>query len=158
MEAAPGAAAGGPEPRAFPLNSPRKVVTFGHRRVNPRVEFRLRRNAQVDNSPTLAEKFPKLKSLQITVDYFDSTGATRSGGMKHKVNVTHGKSLLCFNCANHDCSGGDYDLSDQLAEAIARKQKLVDGELRCQGIRHNRERKTDIPCQAIMRYRLTLAY
>jgi hypothetical protein len=140
------------------LNSPRKVVTFGHRRINPRIEFRLRRNERVNNSPTLAEKFPKLKSLQVTVDYFDSSGTTRSGGMKYKVNLTHGKSLFCFNCVNPDCSGGDYDISDELAQAIAHKQKLVEGEVRCQGTRHNRERKQNSPCQAIMRYKLTLAY
>jgi hypothetical protein len=140
------------------LNTPRKVVTFGSRKVNPRTEYRLRRTEQVNNSPSLAEKFPKLKSLRVTIDYFDSTGAARTGGMKYKVNLAHGKSLLSFNCVNFDCVGGDYDLTDELAQAVAAKRTILEGELRCQGTRYNRERKESRPCQSILRYKLSLAY
>jgi hypothetical protein len=139
-------------------NSPRKVVTFGHRKVTPRTEHRLRRSEQINNSPTLAEKFPGLKSLSVTIDYFDSTGAARTGGMKYKVNLAHGKSLLSFNCVNFDCAGGDYDLTEHLAEAVAAKRKVLEGELRCQGTRYNKERKRSWPCQSILRYKLSLAY
>jgi hypothetical protein len=82
----------------------------------------------------------------------------RNGAMKYKVNLANGKSLFCFNCVNADCAGGDYDLSEQLAEAIAHKRKLVEGEVRCQGTRHNKERKLHIPCQAILRYKFVLGY
>jgi hypothetical protein len=142
----------------LPLNSPRKPVTFGNRRLSPRNEFRLRRNEEVKNSPTLAEKFPRLKSLRLTVDYFDATGKTRSGGMKYDVNLGHGRSLFCFNCINSDCSGGDYDLSGQLAEAIAARLKVVTSELRCQGTRRNADRKINRPCLSILRYKLALGY
>jgi hypothetical protein len=128
------------------------------RKPNPRTEYRLRRTEQIDKSPALSEKFPTLKLLRVTVDYFDSTGAMRSGGMKYKVNLAHGKSLFCFNCVNPDCVGGDYDLTEKLAQAIADKRKLVEGELRCQGTRHNKERKNERPCQSILRYKLTLGY
>ena len=139
------------------LNTPRKVVAFP-RKLNARAEFRLLRNQRIERSPTLAEKFPKLKSLRVTLDYFDSTGAARSGGMKYKVDVTHGKSLLWFNCINADCSHGDYDLSAKLTQAVAEKRASVEGEVRCPGTRHNKERKQDRPCQSILRYKLNLTW
>lgn len=128
------------------------------RKISPRAEYRLRRNEEINSSPSLAEKFPKLKTLQVSLNYFDSIGEVRSGGMKYKVNVAQGKSRFCFNCVNADCAGGDFDLSDQLAQAVAKKRKLVEGEARCQGIRHNKERKQDIPCQAILRFKFVLGY
>jgi hypothetical protein len=133
------------------------VVTFS-RKSNPRTEQRLRRAGQINQSPNLSETFPKLKTLRVTIDYFDSTGTVRHGGMKYDVNLSHGKSLFWLNCVNPDCWGGDYDLTEQLADAIAARLKVVEGELRCQGTRHNKEWKQDRPCQGILRYKLTLGY
>jgi|SRR4051812_26334573 len=133
------------------------MITYSRKR-NPRTEYRLLRTEQVNSSATLSEKFPALKALIVTVDYFDSTGETRHSGMKYNVNLAHAKSLFCFNCVNADCAGGDYDLSERLAGAIATTRKLVEGELRCQGTRHSKERKIDWPCQSILRYKLTLRY
>jgi hypothetical protein len=128
------------------------------RKLNPRTEYRLRRIELVNNSPTLSAKFPKLKMLSITLDYFDSSGTIRNGGMKYKLNLEHGKSLFCFNCVNADCVGGDYDLSELLAQAIETCRKVVQGEARCQGIRHNKDLQKRAPCQSILRYKLILGY
>ena len=35
---------------------------------------------------------------------------------------------------------------------------LIEGEMRCQGIRHNKERKEDIPCQSLLKYKVALGY
>ncbi len=142
----------------FAVNTPRNVVSFGYRKVNPRAEYRLRRTEQINSSPTLAERFSRLKSLRVTIDYFDSTGAARTGGMKYKVNLAHAKSLLSFNCINFDCVGADYDLAEDLAQAVAARRKVLEGELRCQGTRQNKELKEGRPCQGVLRYKLTLGY
>ena len=78
--------------------------------------------------------------------------------MKYKVTLAHGKSLFCFNCVHDNCIGADYDLSGELARAVSGKRKTVEGEMRCAGTRHNKERKERWPCQAILRYKLTLGY
>ena len=127
-------------------------------KLNPRVEYRRRRAEQTNESATLSQAFPVLKTLQVNAEYFDSTGATRTGGMKYKFNLTHGRSLFFFNCVHDNCIGGDYDLTNQLAEAICGKRKIVEGETRCAGTRHNNERKQILPCQGILRYKLTLGY
>jgi hypothetical protein len=133
------------------------MIAYARKR-NPRTEYRLRRSEDVNNSPGLSEKFPKLKTLLVTVDFFDSTGVTRQSGMKYKLNVALAKSLFCFNCVDPDCAGGDYDLSESLAEAVKSGRKIVEGELCCQGTRRNKQLKQDFPCQSILRYKLTLGY
>ena len=127
-------------------------------KLNPRVEYRLRRAQQVNESVTLSQAFPGLKTLQANAEFFDSTGTTRTGGMKYKFNLAHGKSLLSFNCVHDDCVGGDYDLTHELAKAISGKLKVVEGEMRCGGTRHNTARKQTSPCQGILRYKLILGY
>jgi len=134
-------------------------MIYSPRKPNPRAEYRLRRNEHVNTSLTLEQKFPTLKKLSVSLDHFDAAGITRTGGMNYKLNVLHAKSILCFNCVHSDCVGGDFDLTKELARAISVRQKSVDGQTRCQGIRHNKDRKDPpTPCQSILRYKLTLGY
>jgi hypothetical protein len=128
------------------------------RKLHPRVEHRLVQKDRINDSASLAAKFPKLKSLTVDLEYFDSKGLTRNGGMKYKANLEHAKSVFRFNCVNVECAGGDFDLSDELSRAIATKKKIVTGEIRCQGVRHNKERKDRVPCQNILRYKLSFGY
>ena len=127
-------------------------------RINPRMEYRLLANQRIKDSSSLAEKFPKLKALKVDLEYFDPTGVTRNGGMKYKANLEHAKSLFYFNCMHSECVGGDFDLSAELSRAIAKKRKVVVGELRCHGLRHYKELKQQVPCQNILRFKLSLSY
>ena len=127
------------------------------RRTNPRAEYRLRQSQRVLESVSLAEKFPRLKGLTENLAYFDSEGVNKNSEMKYKVNVNHAKSMFCFVCQSGECVGGDFDLSDALAKAVAARRKLALGELRCQGYRKtaNLDR---VPCQILLRYKLSLNY
>jgi hypothetical protein len=128
------------------------------RKKNPHVEYRLLQNQRINDSSSLAQKFPRLKTLGVDLNYFDSTGLTRNGGMSYKFNLEHAKSLFYFNCPNRECVGGDFDLTEALVGAVAGKLKTVTGEARCGGVRHNRERKERVPCQNVLRYTLRLGY
>jgi|SRR6267378_2858167 hypothetical protein len=127
------------------------------RRTTPRAVYRLNRSQLVNDSACLAQKFPKLKSLSVDLEYFDSRGVTKNGGMNFKANIEHAKSLFCFNCVNGDCIGGDFDLSEELLSAVSGKRKLLKGEMRCLGARQSKGADLG-PCQAILRYRLSLGY
>ncbi len=78
--------------------------------------------------------------------------------MTCKLNVEHAKSILCFNCVHSDCVGGDFDLTKKLLQAVSTSQKSVRGEIRCGGIRHNKNRVESTPCGSILRYKLALSY
>ena len=128
------------------------------RKTSPRAEYRLLQVQRINDSVTLADKFPRLKSLTVSVDYFDPAGLYRSGGMKFKANIELAKSMVWFNCPSGDCAGGDYDLSAELSRAVSSRKTRVAGEMRCQGVRHNKEKKESSPCRNLLRYKLQLGY
>lgn len=77
--------------------------------------------------------------------------------MKCRLNVEHAKSAVWFACPAVECLEGDFDLSEALAQAVAARQKVVSGELRCQGTR-KRGNREPVACRTLLRYKLNLAY
>ena len=124
---------------------------------SPRQEYRLKQQARIEASPLMATRFPKLKGLKVTLEYFDAAGITKNGEMKCKLNVDHAKSVLWYACPGVECTAGDFDLSDALAEAVAGRRKVVTGEIRCQGSRKRGDREM-VACRTLLRYRLNLKY
>ena len=124
---------------------------------NPRQEYRLKQRAQIEASPLMAKKFPRLKGLKLTLEYFDPAGTTRHGELKCKLNVANARSVLWFACPGVECTQGDFDLSQALAKAVAGRRKVVTGELRCQGTRKRGDRER-VACQTLLRYKLNLTY
>jgi hypothetical protein len=127
------------------------------RKTNPRAEYRLSQTQRVNQSASLVEKFPKLKSLKVDLWYFEPDGLTRTGEMRYKVNVEHAKSVFSFVCQSGECLGGDFDLSSTVEEAVAKRRKILEGEVRCPGTRI-RAKESAKPCHNVLRYKLTLGY
>ena len=95
----------------------------------------------------------------MTVDfgYFSPEGVTQNRQIKYTVNPEHAKSVFRLDCINSECVGGDFDLSEALAQAVAARQATVTGEMCCQGWLS----KTTIDrthCHNILRYKLSLEY
>jgi len=124
---------------------------------SPRQEYRLKQRDQIESSPLMTKKFPRLKALKVTLEFFDATGTTRNGEMKCKLNVEHARSALWFACPGVECLAGDFDLSEALAQAVAEGRKVACGELRCQGTRKRGDRE-QVSCRTLLRYKLILAY
>ncbi len=122
-----------------------------------RQEYRLKQRELIDASPIMVKKFPRLKSLKSLLEYYDAAGITKNGEMKCKLNVEFARSALWFACPGGECVGGDFDLSQPLAKAVAGCQKIVTGELRCMGTRKRADRE-QVPCQTLLRYTLNLTY
>ena len=127
------------------------------RRTSPKTEFRLRENQRVNDSVSLAEKFPKLKSLTVSLAYFDTERDKKSGELRYEVNVRHAKSAFSFVCPNTACVGGAFDLSEAVARAVNGRRKIAEGEIRCPGwLAITKEDK--VLCQKLLRYKLNLGY
>lgn len=133
------------------------MIVMPPKKTNPQAEYRLREIQRVNGSVSLAEKFPKLKSLKVDLSYFEPDGLARTGEVKYKVNVEHAKSVFSFACQNPDCLAGDFDLSSAVAQAVAKRRKNVEGEIRCLGSRL-RPKTGTTPCRNLLRYKLTLGY
>ena len=126
-------------------------------RTSPRNEHLLREKIRVEASPSIADKFPELKSLTVDLSYYDQAGRSRSSQIKYTVNLQHARSAFQFGCHNHECVGGNFDLSIVLARAVAARETYIDGEVRCEGWR-SRTVIDSIPCHNLLRYTLTLEY
>ncbi len=124
---------------------------------SPRQEYRVKQRERIEASPSMAKKFPRLKGLKVTLEFFDAAGSTKQGEMKCKLNVGFAKSALWFACPGVECACGDCDLSKPLAKAVAARQKVATGELRCRGTRKRGDREP-VPCGTVLRYKLNLNY
>jgi hypothetical protein len=123
---------------------------------SPRNEHRAKQALRVEESPTLAEKFPKLKTLSAEFTFTDSNRPNASSSIKYFLELDS-KSVFRLGCRNNECVGGDFDLSAVLVAAIAQKHTIADGELRCQGWRD----KNSIHkhhCTSVLNYRLSFGY
>ena len=124
---------------------------------NPRQEYRLKQRERIEASPSIAKKFPRLTKLKVTLEFFDTSGATKQGEVKCKLNVEHAKSALWFACPGVECICGDFDLSEALAEAVGQRSKVVAGQLRCGGTRKRGDREP-VRCGTLLRYKFNLNY
>jgi hypothetical protein len=124
---------------------------------SPRAEYRLLERERVNNSVTLAQKFPSLKALTASLIYFDRNGQNKTGEMRYKVNVQHAKSVFSFSCPSQDCARGDFDLSETVAKAVGARRKVVEGEMRCRGTR-TKANDEQVACHSLLHYKMTFGY
>src|SRR5580658_2709315 len=126
-------------------------------KLGARSEYRQEEGQRVKDSATLADTFRKLKSLTVELAYSDPEGAVQSKKVKYEVNLANAKSVFRFSCPNDECIRGDFDLSRELAKAVADHRKTATGEKICQGWRSKTTIDT-VRCHNILRYTLTLGY
>jgi hypothetical protein len=130
-----------------------------HQRIpSPRQVFRQLEMERLALSATLEATFENLKTLTLELSHFRAERPQRGGSsIKYRVNLTHAKSLFRFNCPNDECVGGDFDLSEALADAVASKAHKVVGEVLCQGWR-SQATIGDVHCHNLLRYTLLAEY
>ncbi len=126
-------------------------------KFDPRGDYRRQEIQRTEASVYLSEKFRELKSLTVELAYFNPDGARRNGEMKCTFDPDKNKSVVRFDCCNHECVGGDFDLSEVLAQAVAERRTTVTGEMCCQGWL-SKTTIDEIHCHHILRYKLRIAY
>ena len=124
---------------------------------NPRQDYHRQEYQRVQDSVSLAEKFKQLKSLTAELAYFRADGVTKNGEIKYTYDPDTTKSVVRFDCSNYECVQGDFDLSEALGQAVARRRTTVTGEMCCQGW-HSRTTIGEVRCLNILRYKLKLTY
>jgi hypothetical protein len=123
------------------------------RRSGPRAAFQEQQGKRVKESPSLAVKFKRLKSLTVILNYQDAKGSKQGNQLKYLVNLENAKSVFRFRCPNDGCIRGDFDLSGELDKAVAKRQRTVTGEMPCKGRTITRDR-----CSNVLHYTLNLGY
>jgi len=122
-----------------------------------RAEYRQQEGQRTQDSASVADKFPQLRSLRVDLTYVNTDGLSENNEIKYTVNLANAKSVFRFDCLNRECVGGDFDLSQVLTNAYAEHRTTVVGETRCQGWA-NKNTIGTVRCQNILRYKLSLGY
>lgn len=122
-------------------------------RTGPKAVYQEQQRLRVHESPTLAVQYPRLKSLTATLEHHNSDVSNRRSHLTYRVNLNNAKSVFRFKCPNHECIGGDFDLTEEVAATVAKHLTTATGELGCKGITINRVR-----CANTLHYRLRLGY
>ena len=130
---------------------------MGQHKIGARAEYRQQEGQRIRDSVSLLNKFQQLKSLTVDLTYYSPEGVSRNSHIKYTVNLANAKSVFRFDCLNPECVRGDFDLSDDLANAVAAHRTTATGEMCCQGWRSKATIDT-VPCRNILRYTLSLAY
>jgi hypothetical protein len=128
-----------------------------HQKLGPRAEYRRQEGERVKNSATLAQTFSELKSLTVNLAYSSPESCTPCNHLKYTVNLASAKALFRFDCPNQECVQGDFDLSADLANAVAFHQTTITGKHVCQGWR-DRTAVDRVPCGHILYYTMTVGY
>ena len=126
-------------------------------REGPRFEYRQQQSQRVKDSASLADTFPRLKSLILDLGYYSSRGVTKNSQIKYSPNLNNAKAVFRVDCPNQGCIGGDFELSQQLATAVAEHRTTVTAEMTCQGWQSKTTIDT-VHCHNILHYTLNLAY
>ena len=149
-------------PESAPAKAPLRLPTgysgmTGRPAKNPRAEHRQAQRLRVEESVSLAAKYPHLKSLKGNLAFVEREGISKTSAIKYSANPAHAKSVLVFACPLPECFGGDFDLTARLAQAVAKQQTKLVGELRCLGS-HKKASGIVAPCRSVLHYTLSLGY
>ncbi|PYK96474.1 MAG: hypothetical protein DME18_03695 [Verrucomicrobia bacterium] len=125
--------------------------------VGARAVHRQQEGERIRNSASLAQKFPELKALTVNLAYYNSDRVTKSTQFKYTVNLNNARSVFCFDCLNKECVRGDFDLSEELTNAVAAHRTTAAGEMSCQGWL-SKDTIDTVHCHNILRYKLSLDY
>ena len=126
-------------------------------REGPRFEYREQESQRVKDSLSLSNRFPQLKSLAVDLGFYNCKGVAKNSQIKYLPNLDKAKSVFRIDCPNNGCIGGDFDLTKELAKAIAEHRTTVTAEMSCQGWQSKTTIDT-VHCHNILRYTLSLAY
>lgn len=126
-------------------------------RLGARAEYRQEESQRVKDSPSLATKFRKLKSLTVVLKYYNPEGLTKTSEIKYEVNIENAKSVFRFSCPNDECVRGDFDLTKELTDAVAAHRRTVSGKMICEGWRSKTTIDT-VHCNNILQYQFSLGY
>jgi hypothetical protein len=126
-------------------------------KIGARGKYLLEERERIKLAPSLAETFPRLRSLSALLSYFAPLGRSPLTEVKCTFNLAHAKALFRFACPNNECVAGNFDLSAALARAVAEGRETLTGELRCQGWQ-SKSTIDRVSCDHVLRYKLTLGF
>jgi len=128
-----------------------------YKKMGPREEYQQQEGQRINDSITLSEKFRDLSSLTADLVFYDAESLSKKSELKCTFNLDHAKSVFYFKCPNDECIRGNFDLSEDLALAVAEHRAKVTGKRTCQGWL-SKTTIDKIHCHNVLEYTLGLGY
>ena len=122
-----------------------------------RKEARQRAFEQSEKSTCVAVAYPRLKALTVNLVYYSREIVSWGHGVIYRANLETTKSTLHFHCPSPLCSGGGFDLSQDLGTAVAGRRKSIVRAVKCPGFCDLENGKT-APCQSKLHFKMILTY
>lgn len=132
-------------------------MTMSYQRFTPRADHRKHEGLRTQESGTLLDTYPDLKSLTVEFVLLTAEGLGQKRPIKYTVDPAHAKAVFLLDCPNPTCIRGDFDLSGILAKAVSGHQTQVVGDMRCKGWL-NKAMIDQTPCHHLLKYQLFLGY
>ncbi len=144
---------GVPVPRATNNYSVRRVPKSELRRVRRQKAFE-----RTEKSASVAVTYPRLRTLTVNLVYFAREIVSWGHGVRYRANLETAKSMLHFSCPSSLCSGGGFDLSNDLSTAaVAGRRKSTVRAVQCLGFCDLENGKT-APCESKLHFKMNLTF
>jgi len=122
-----------------------------------RKEARQKAFERREKSPNITVAYPQLKTLTVNLVYFSREVVSWGHGVIYRANLETTKSTLHFQCPNALCSGGGFDLSQDLGTAVAGVRHSVVRAVKCPGFCELETGKT-AACDSKLHFKMILTY
>jgi len=122
-----------------------------------RKEARQRAFEEGEKSPSVAVAYPRLKALTVNLVYYSREIVSWGHGVIYRANLEQAKSTLHFHCPSPLCSGGGFDLSQDLGTAVAGRRNSIVRAVQCPGLCELENGKT-APCKSKLHFKMILTY
>lgn len=126
-------------------------------KTGPRWEYKDEQAQRAKASPSMADKYQQLKSLSVDINQRTAEGNPTGSQIKYVANLDNARSVFRMDCRNDECIRGDFDLTKQLAKAVAQHATSVIGEVSCPGW-HSKAQINTVKCRNVLHYKLSLSY
>ncbi len=129
-----------------------RLSSFSPAAARQQRQDRLRR----DRTAALALRaaFPEVEQLRLDLR-FDGAARNTPASQSHVLHPP-ARAFFEFPCPYADCDG-QFNLTADVAAAVASTTHRIEGELECSGVRA-RDHATKQPCQLRLSYTITAAY
>jgi len=106
-------------------------------------------------APSVAELFPALEELAVELRFVDPDGKVRPSPFT-RIFVPDMQAFFEFQCPLRECSGGGFDLSQEIPRALGKGTSADHAVIRCKG-RRDRPSSDEKHCLLELKFELTAA-
>ncbi|NNF15713.1 MAG: hypothetical protein HKN70_03145 [Gammaproteobacteria bacterium] len=113
-------------------------------------------NHQLHSTPRLKETYPQIRGIAVNLMISPPDHETEPT-LNGRSFGPDSLAFFEFRCKNVECKEGGFDISEPIAEAIAKGEQTITGRRVCNGW-HGQQRVTELRCRYELNFRINFQY